>query len=367
MTSTEPYELRQIHCQGTPAEMGHAHGEQLRDEIRRFVAQRFEALEAYMIERNQLDIPGFLDVGRECLRIARSWDPEGTRELEAIAEAAGVDEVRLYAAGNMTDLRDVVLLPPSSVDEGCSALVVPPNLSADSLLYAAQTWDLNPTDLEFVVAVHRTPARGPESWSITCAGCLSLMGMNETGLTVGTTNIKARDTRPGVGYLSLLHRALAAGSVGEAKELIRAAPRAAAHTYWLADALGAVELECGSRRVTERRLGPSALTRTNHCMAPALAALQGEPTSLSSAKRLEKLDAWLARGQQNVTSLRALFSDRSEGLFSINRYLEDGTGTSTNACMIGVPARRELWACQGPADRSTWMRLGFRRPSSTPP
>lgn len=357
--STEPYALRQIHCQGTPADMGHAHGEQLRDEIHRFVAQRFEALEAYMIERDQLDIPGFLEVGRKCLRIAQAWDPDGTLELEAIAEAANVDAVRLYAAGNMTDLRDVVLLPPSASDEGCSALIVPPNLSADSQLYAAQTWDLNPTDLEFVVAVHRKPARGPESWSITCTGCLSLMGMNETGLTVGTTNIKARDTQPGVGYLSLLHRALAASSVDEAKTLIRTAPRAAAHTYWLADADGAVELECGSRQVTERRLGRAALTRTNHCMAPGLVTLQGEPTSASSAKRLEKLDAWLGQGDQNVSTLRALFSDRSEGLNSVNRYLEDDTGTSTNACMIGVPARHELWACQGPADRGGWVRLGF--------
>src|SRR5690606_23789451 len=113
----------------------------------------------------------------------------------------------------------------------------------------------NPTDLEFVVAVHRKPAGGLESWSITCTGCLSLMGMNETGLTVGTTNIKARDTQPGVGYLSLLHRALASSNVSEAKAVIESAPRAAAHTYWLADAEGAVELECGSRQVSERRLG----------------------------------------------------------------------------------------------------------------
>lgn len=361
--STEPYELRQIHCQGTPESMGHTHGEQLRDDIQRFVEQRFEALEVYMTERNQLDIAGFLGAGAECLRISERWDEAGTRELRATAEAANVDVVRLYAAGNMTDLRDVVLLPSSEADEGCSALVVPSNLSSDSAIYAAQTWDLNPTDLEFVVAVHRTPDRGPETWSITCTGCLSLMGMNERGLTVGTTNIKARDTQPGVGYLSLIHRALASENVAEAKESIRTAPRAAAHTYWLADAAGAVELECGSRRVTERQLDSSPLTRTNHCMAPALAALQGEPTSPSSAKRLQKLDAWLSQGGQNLATLRALFSDRSDGLLSINRYLEDGTGTSTNACMIGTPARRELWACQGPADRSTWVQLPFRNAS----
>src|SRR6187431_2980545 len=77
--STEPYELRQIHCQGTPERMGHAQGEQLRDDIQRFVEQRFEALEVYMTERNQLDIAGFLEAGANCLRITAGWDEAGTR------------------------------------------------------------------------------------------------------------------------------------------------------------------------------------------------------------------------------------------------------------------------------------------------
>lgn len=354
--NTSLYQLRQIHCSGTPEAMGAAHGEELREDIVKFVQQRFEALAVYMAERQHVDIDGFLSVGRQCLDTAREWDPSGTREFEAIARAANVDAVRLYAAGNMTDVRDVVLLPPAD-DEGCSALVLPGDLTQDSDIYAAQTWDLNPTDIDFVVAVHRTPNEGPETWSITCTGCLSLMGMNGAGLTVGTTNIKATDTRPGVGYLSLLHKALSTNSVDDARRVISEAPRAAAHTYWLADAENAVELECSARRVTERRLAAQPLTRTNHCIA--LSALQGEATSPSSEKRLEKMNAWLGRGGQNVETLRAMFADRSEGLLSINRYLEDGTGTSTNACMIGIPARRELWACQGPSDRGQWFNLSF--------
>jgi hypothetical protein len=27
--------------------------------------------------------------------------------------------------------------------------------------------------------------------------------------------------------------------------------------------------------------------------------------------------------------------------------------------MIAVPTERELWACQGPADRGQWVRLSF--------
>jgi hypothetical protein len=51
--------------------------------------------------------------------------------------------------------------------------------------------------------------------------------------------------------------------------------------------------------------------------------------------------------------------DRSDGVDSINRYTEDDQGTTTNACVIAVPARRELWACRGPADRGAWVQLAF--------
>lgn len=361
--ASAPYRLERIHCSGSPEQLGHAQGEALREPIQRFVQQRFDALTIYMSERGHVDIDMFLNRGHQCLKIAGDWDGPGTRELTAIANAANVDPVRLYAAGNMTDVRDIVLLPSpehgSDMDEGCSALVVPAELGADCMLHAAQTWDLNPTDIDFVVAVHRRPDNGPQTWSVTCVGCLSLMGMNDTGLSVGTTNIKARDTQPGVGYLSLIHRALNCRTLEQAEQSIETAPRAAAHTYWVADATGAVELECSAHFALKRRLGNKALTRTNHCMARELSNLQGEPTSPSSEQRLKRLDQRLAEESQSVASLRQLFEDRSDGLLSINRYVEDDTGTSTNACMIAVPARRVLWACRGPADRGEWVQLEF--------
>src|SRR5690606_38875446 len=126
------YRLTQIHCSGSPTAMGYSLGEQLRASIHRFVDQRFEALAVYMAERQQVDIDGFMRAGRECLQVSEAWHPEGVAELRSIAAAANVDPVRLYAAGNMTDVRDIVLLSPadhSAEDEGCSALVLPQALS----------------------------------------------------------------------------------------------------------------------------------------------------------------------------------------------------------------------------------------------
>ena len=120
-------ELHRIECRGTPRAMGHAQGEALRALVARFVAQRLDNLRGYLADRGSGDVDGFLAAGRRCRQIALAWDPEGTAEADAIAEAAGIDPGELFATTNMTDVRDIVLMPaPPDQDEGCSALMVPP-------------------------------------------------------------------------------------------------------------------------------------------------------------------------------------------------------------------------------------------------
>jgi isopenicillin-N N-acyltransferase-like protein len=348
-----------VECRGSVRSLGNQQGEALRERIAAFIEQRLAAFAQYSRERGGPSVEQFLAAGANCLRVLEKWDAEGAAENAAIAEGAGVSPEALYGATNMTDVRDVLLLPSSKSDEGCTSLLVPGSLSKSAQVIVGQTWDLNPTDLDFVVAVHRMPESGPETWSVTCAGALSLTGMNAEGVAVGTTNIKTRRSRLGVGYLSLLHRAIRARSVAEARELIRSAPRAAAHTYWLADPGGALELECDPENVIERRAESAPLARTNHCLAVAMRAVEGEPPTASSQKRLARAESLLRQGGQDVASLRALMGDRSDGVDSINRYTEDEQGTTTNACLIAVPERRELWACRGPADRGEWTQLRF--------
>jgi len=348
-----------VECAGDARALGNQQGEQLRERIFAFIDQRLTAFAEYSRERGGPSIEQFLAAGGACLRVFETWHPDGAAENAGIAEAAGVRPEALYATTNMTDVRDVLLLPASKSDEGCTSLLVPAALSQSSQVIVGQTWDLNPTDLDFVVAVHRRPTAGPETWSVTCAGALSLTGMSELGVAVGTTNIKTKRSRVGVGYLSLLHRALQARSAADARELVGRAPRAAAHTYWLADALGATELECDPETVIERRADPQPLARTNHCLSDVMRGAEGEAPTASSQKRLARAETQLRSGAQSVATLQALMRDRTDGVDSINRYTEDAQGTTTNACVIAVPARRELWACRGPADRGEWLQLKF--------
>lgn len=360
-------ELNTLSVAGTPTQMGNAQGEHWRELIQRFVAVREAAVDVYTRLRGRKSgADGLLEIGRRSMAISAEWDPAGYAEHLGIAEGAQVDPVVLYTATNMTDMRDALILggPPQAENppadaEGCSSLVLPGALTANGAPLAGQTWDLNPTDVEYVVGVKRTPIDGPQTWSVTCAGCLSLVGINAYGVAVGTTNVKTWGSRPGVGYLALLHRALHAPDARTATEWISQAPRAGAHTYWLVDGKQQFALETSPDRIRHREAADAALCQTNHCLLPEHVARQGEAPSDSSHARYARLEAVSARGGHTVESLKALFADRSDGILSINRYAEDEQGTATNSVFIAEPAARRAFACRGPADRGRWVELAF--------
>ena len=52
-------------------------------------------------------------------------------------------------------------MPPAADAEGCTTVLVGQHRSADGALLASQTWDLNPQDVDDVIAVYRRPETGP--------------------------------------------------------------------------------------------------------------------------------------------------------------------------------------------------------------
>ncbi len=361
------YELETLELRGSPAEMGRQQGQHFGRKLHDFVEMRLAAARDYLGDRKGPQVDALFECGRLCYEALRAWDPAQVAEHEAMCAAAGVDAISVHTAANMTDIRDVLLLSGSGPShgplapdaEGCTAILVPGARARDGAVIAGQTWDLNPGDVDYVIALHRLPTDGPESWTVTVTGAPTLMGMNAAGLALGTTNIKTWRSRPGVGYVHLLQRALRCRTRAEAQAAITAAPRAGAHTYWLADAAGTIELEATPFAVEVRQGHGEALCRTNHCLTASHALLEGEAPTPSSLARLSRASHVTATTHLDVERLQALFADRSDGVHSINRYPEDQQGTATDAVMIAVPERLELHGCRGPADRGVWRRLPF--------
>ena len=358
-------DLPHLAVSGTPRVMGQQQGEHFKSLIEAFVDVRFNALDGYLADRNTKDV-GLFDIGAQCMQIHENWDANGVLEHRGIAEAAGIDPVRLYIATNMTDIRDILVLPSTPDAEGCSSVLLPGGLSNDGFPISGQTWDLNPTDIEYVVAISRRPRKGLATWTVSCAGCLSLVGMNEKGLSVGTTNIKTRGSKPGIGYLGLIHRLLQARSARAASHVVAQAPRSGAHVYWMADQTDLFEFETSPNHYMIRDAGEAPVCHTNHCLDPKHQALEGEVASDSSKARLARMKTALAGGKHDAASIKTLFANRDDGLHSINRYIEDEQGTATNSVFISQPHKQIAYACRGPADRGQWYRLDFDSDTPTP-
>ena len=359
--------LPQFTVTGTATQMGHQYGETCRDMIHAFVADRVAAVEEYLADAGHANTDRLFAAGAACLDQVQQFDPDGHTEHLAIAQGANIDPILLFTTANMTDVRDIIVLPgdpPVLEDEGCTAALIPPNRSANGQSLQGQTWDLNGPDVKHVIALHQIPDDGPERWTVTCAGCQTLMGMNEHGVTVGTTNLKTKGARVGIPYLSVLHKALKQKSRAAANAIVQAVPVAGSHTYWIGDRFGATEWERAPDTAFSRSTETGPLARSNHCLFDANIALETD-LSESTHTRIERMQA-LLEGASNhtVESLSHLFADRADGRLSINRFAEDETGATTNAVVAFNPADLEFLACRGPADQGEWVQLKFARSPS---
>ncbi|MEO1305684.1 MAG: C45 family autoproteolytic acyltransferase/hydrolase, partial [Pseudomonadota bacterium] len=214
-----------------------------------------------------------------------------------------------------------------------------------------------------VIALHQIPDEGPELWTVTCAGCQTLMGMNEHGVTVGTTNLKTKGARVGIPYLSVLHKALRQNTLAAASAVAETAPVAGSHSYWIGDATGAVEWERSPGSAFRRSTEDGPLARTNHCLFDANIELE-DTLSETTHSRFTRMQSLLEHSTDHtLQSLIRAFSDRSDGRLSINRFAEDESGATTNAVVAFNAAELEFLACRGPATEGAWVALDFERHS----
>jgi len=357
--------MRVLTLEGAPRAMGRAFGETCRDAIRAFFELRVRnaILQAKDYGGRTVTPAQVVEAARRCVEPTRAWDPAGFEELTGVAEGAGMTVEQILALNGLTDLRDLLSwgdLPEAAEDAfgGCTAFIAQGDVTADERLLCAQTWDLATDNLPYVLAVHRRPSAGPETWSLTTVGCLSLIGLNAHGIAVGTTNIRTLDTRPGVTYLSLIHKALGQRDLEAAVAAIADAPRAGAHFYFVADGEGrAVALECSARRHTRVDVERGFYGHTNHCLVEANVAVQGHAPRGSSLARYERLNELLATwaGRLDVDGARAVLSDRANGSLAIRR--DDFDGINTNGAVIMVPEEGRILACHGLPDEAAWVDL----------
>jgi isopenicillin-N N-acyltransferase-like protein len=364
-----------VELAGKPRAMGEAFGEQFRAEIGSFYRLRtLNALaQAQQFGGRRVGERELLSVAAQSLSVSESYDPDGFAELAGIARAANLSVEQVFAMNGLTDLRDVLAWSSavpgyglSTTDrgiDGCTSIVLAGDVTDAGTPLGGQTWDLATDNMPYVVAVHRRPKDAPETWALTTVGCLSLIGLNAEGLAIGTTNLRTRDARPGICYLSIIHRALSRRGFDGALAAIDVRHRAAAHYYWVASRDGRVAgVECTATRAARVDVPRGAYIHTNHVLDPENAKLEGNPpkpeesTVFRAARLAELVDARArARRGWSLDSLRDAFADHAHGEGAICRH--DYAGVSSNGAVVVDLARPAIWATRGTPCVGTWVDL----------
>jgi isopenicillin-N N-acyltransferase like protein len=353
--------MRILSFAGSPAAIGEAFGEECRAEITELYEARLvnAMAQARLHGGREVDEAAVLEVARACLGPTQAHHPDGFAELEGIARGAGLALERVLAMNGLTDIRDVLAWGGElEALGGCSAFVVAGDFTRAGKLLCGQTWDLATDNMPYVLGVHRQVEGAPQTWSLTTVGCLSLIGLNERGIACGTTNIRTTDSRPGVTYLSLIHKALSAATLSEARSAIVDAPRAGAHFYYLADGHGqGLALECTPDRAAFIEVENGAYVHTNHCLIPEHQAIEGNTPSASSHARQDRLERLIGEscGEADLDGAKRWLGDRDNGEHAISRT--DFAGISSNGAVVMEPETGTIHACHGPAHLGSWVNL----------
>jgi isopenicillin-N N-acyltransferase-like protein len=337
--------LELVSIEGSPRDMGGRHGELLADGARAMCEARIDLClrAATSLSRNDL-----LALAGQSLPVFADFAPQTYAEFRGIAEGAGLSEEELLIGNGYTDFVDLVGQQAAGPPE-CTAFQVAPSSSRDGRSYLGQTWDMNASAYPHVVAFRRLPNAGPASITMTTAGCLSLVGVNESGIAIGNTNLVPHDAGSGIMYLALIHTVLAQKSFDDAVRVISDAPRMSGHFYYLGGPDGellGIETT-GKRHALVKPNDAGILAHANHYTDRQLAAYvgQGEPTANSAAREARMwrlLNAGV--GQHDLATLAEVLSDHEA---PICRHEQPGDEARTCSAAIICPSKRRLRMVKG--------------------
>jgi isopenicillin-N N-acyltransferase-like protein len=350
---------------GSPFDMGLQHGRLLKEQIHALARERYDLAVEHATEH------GVKVARQDCLRLAHQhlghherYSPAVYEEIEGIARGAQISLEELLIANSLTDFRDALwqhLAAPAGVP-GCTAFGVRRRGTTDHVTLIGQNWDMHASAEPHVHVFHRQPEDGPSSLAVSTAGGLSLTGINEVGIAACNNNLQAKDSRPGVTYVAILHEALRQTHFGAACRAITDARRAAGHNYLLADDEGTmVDIETTAELADEFRPTQPHYVHTNHYLSPRLQPLEVDFDRRSSLHRCERLADLLEAHAKPVAvpELQQLLSDREGGEELC--ICREGKGRESRSCAFVVlcPERREMWLTVGPPSRSQARRFGL--------
>jgi isopenicillin-N N-acyltransferase like protein len=337
-----------LRVSGTHREVGAQLGELGREAIRRSVEISFDDLPRGRGREDQLA----LALAYRAFTEPRL--PWLIDELDACAEAAGVDQLAFFACS----IEEIWYEPYGARVEGrCSDLVAGPRATTSGHLLVAHNNDLRPEVEDEIVALEIDVPGDPVVFQLGGIPWLSV-GWNSAGLSLTGNELAPNDERVGVSRAHQVLEMVRARTLEEMQTMSLRPDRASSYNNVLAGADGTVANVEGS--ATDAEItgldGHDHLVHTNHYVCDRMLPFEGDPAyARRSAVRYERASALLASaapGSVTEEGLRTMLSDHETRPDALCRHPEFGTpkGKTVFWCVADVTEGRVTFGRGNPCD-----------------
>lgn len=361
-----------VRVKGDPRERGRQYGEQAAGRIGRSIeAYRdvFQALAGWDWKKVREEAAAFEAP-------VRHYNARCAEEMAGIAEGARVPLEDVLAINVRTEVMFAALARAAERDRGgapeCTSVVALPSATAGHTLLA-QNWDWLPHCFETVVVLEAEQDEGPDYVTIVEAGILAKVGMNSSGIAVGTNSLVSADDvgAPGVPFHVIVRALLDAETMSDALRFIAHASRSSSANYLIAHEEGtalSVETAPGDySRVFPVMPKDGVVCHTNHFISPTFA---GKDVSLwampDSPFRLERLCESLRTRESDVSPelLQGIFRDHADYPMGIcfhpdPRERPADQGATVFSAIWDLPGRR-LYLADGAPCCTPYRVLDYR-------
>ena len=356
MTSPSFFPL--IDVGGSPYERGRQHGTAVPERVARSIALYRGQLEKRGVSEQRLKT-----LAQAMVPVIENYDADYLQELRGIADGAGValeDVVVINCRTEMMFGHAEIARARAGLDDGCTALVVLPEASANGKLLHAHNWDWREECVDTGIVVRMRRDDGPDLLMFTEAGSLARHGFNSAGVSLSGNFLTCEldYQRPAEVPLVLVRRKmLEATNICNAMKVLWASRRFCSNNLMLAQAQGeAIDLECAPDEIFWVTPENGLLVHANHWIStPARCKLidKGLAANPDSIYRQRRVETALQRAQGKVEwdRIKAILADdfcAPDGVLREPKPASFDSISATVATTLMEPASGVMWIARKP-------------------
>lgn len=364
---------RIVELLGGPRERGQAYGETCRAWIAEVIEQWKDSLVA-LLHEDPVDYIARLLQDTDFLPAVERHTPRVLDELRGLAEGAKQPLLTMFAFQLPDEqwwhARDF----PLDDDGWCSALGV--GRQGDIPPMVAQNQDLGGFFSSHPLLLHIQDGQaGLESYVVTYAGLIGIMGLNRHGVALCENTLLQLDHNlRGVPVLFVSRGILEQRSLAEATAFCRSVPHASGQNYVIGGKDGVVDLECSGGGVVEYapHTESDRLAHTNHPFVnhdtaqfdAAVARMSSEGQvywrqGLNTHRRFESVEKRLmAADRVTLDTITGILRAHDDEEYPVCRHNRNGYTSSSAVMELGDSPR--LHFTFGPPCMNEYYTLEFR-------